>query len=58
MAAQDAETRQEPTPQLSKLYGPHLDVPITSARDLFRSALEKYHDKLAVASLYQPANYL
>lgn len=44
--------------QLSKLVGPPLDVPIPRALDMFRVSLEKYYDKLAVASMYQPADYL
>lgn len=44
--------------QLSRLVGPPLDVPISRALDMLRVSFENYHDKLAIASMYQPADYL
>lgn len=44
--------------QLSRLIGPPLDVPISRALDMLRVSFENYYEKLAVASMYQPADYL
>lgn len=44
--------------ELSTLHGPPLDVPVPVVIDMLKNSFEKYHGKLAVASMFQPANYL